>query len=317
MQRNKNNPIVTRFDIPNIKPDLVDVSSVFNPGAIKFNDKYLLMLRVQNRARETYFVMAESENGIEFKVENKYIEWKGLEKMQERIFHLYDPRITRIDTNYFIMFAMDLESGCKLGLGKTIDFKNFKFLGIVSEEDNRNGVLFPEKVNGKYLRLDRPNKVQLEDGPLTGSSIWLSESEDLLKWKPVKELIKGRNHYWDELIGAGPPPIKTRKGWLCVYHGIAMHYQPIYQAGVFLLDLENPTKVISRGRFNILEPREIYETVGQVPNVIFPTGIIVEEYDNEGFAKEESEVKIYYGAADTVVGLAESKIDKLLKKCFV
>ncbi len=319
MQRNPNNPILTRKDILEIKPDLVDVTSVFNPGAIKFHDKYLLMLRVQNRARETYFMIAESENGVDFKVEKRFIEWNGLEKVQERIFHIYDPRITRISQikdDFFIMYAMDLESGCKLGLGKTDDFKNFEFLGIVSEEDNRNGVLFPEKVNGKFLRLDRPNKVQLENGPLTGNAIWLSESDDLINWKPVKELFKGRDHYWDEMIGAGPPPVKTRKGWLCVYHGIAMHYQPIYQAGVFLLDLKDPSKVIARGRFNILEPRELYETVGQVPNVVFPTGMIIENFDRERFAIDDSEVKIYYGAADTVIGLAETTIGELIGNSF-
>ncbi|MBC8386155.1 MAG: hypothetical protein H8E57_11635, partial [Candidatus Cloacimonetes bacterium] len=173
MQRNKTNPIITRKDIPEIKPDLIDVTSVFNPGAIKFQDKYLLMLRVQNRARETYFVMAESENGVDFKVEKEFIEWTGLGIIREKIYHLYDPRITRISQKkdvFFIMFAMNLESGSKLGLGKTVDFKHFEFLGIASNEDNRNGVLFPEKVNGKFLRLDRPNKVQLEDGPLTGSA---------------------------------------------------------------------------------------------------------------------------------------------------
>jgi len=214
------------------------------------------------------------------------------------------------------MFAMDISSGCKLGLGTTKDFKYFDFLGIVSEEDNRNGVLFPEKIDGKFIRFDRPNKVQLEGGPLTGSAIWISESDDLLNWTPKTELIKGRDHYWDELIGAGPPPIKIKEGWLCVYHGIAMHYQPIYQAGVMLLDLNDPTKVISRGRFNILEPRELYETVGQVPNVIFPTGLIAEEFDENGYALQESEVKLYYGAADTVIGLAESTIEELLKRCF-
>lgn len=315
MKRNKNNPIVKPTDIPEIKPDLVDVSSVFNPGAIKFNDKYLMMLRVQNRARETYLMMAESDDGVNFRPENEFIKWNGLDKVKEQIFHIYDPRITKIDGEYYIMFAMDMTSGCKLGLGTTKDFKSFYFMGVVSEEDNRNGVLFPEKIDGKFIRFDRPNKVQLE-GPLTGSAIWISESDDLLTWKPKAELIKGRDHYWDELIGAGPPPIKTKEGWLCVYHGIAMHYQPIYQAGVLLLDLNDPTKVISRGRFNILEPRELYETVGQVPNVIFPTGLIAEKFDEDGFALPDSDVKLYYGAADTVIGLAESTIEELTQQCF-
>ena len=316
MERYLNNPVVEPKDIPVIPPNIIDATSVFNPGAIKFNDKTLLMLRVQNRARETYFIMAESEVGIQFKIANKFIKWEGLEKVKEKIYHLYDPRITKIGDEYYIMFAMDIESGCFLGLGKTIDFKKFSFMGVVSKEDNRNGVLFSEKVNGKYLRLDRPNKNQLADGPLTGSEIWLSESDNLINWNPVKKLISGRNHYWDELIGAGPPPVKTAKGWLCVYHGIAMHYQPIYQAGVMLLDLEDPSKVIARGRFNILEPRKLYETVGQVPNVIFPTGIIVDKFDENGFAKMDSKIKLYYGAADTVVGLAISTIHQLIKKSF-
>jgi len=316
MERYMNNPVVTREDIPEILPHLKNVTSVFNPGTIKHDNKILLMLRVQNRARETYFVMAESDDGINFNVEDNIIHWQGIEEIKETIFHVYDPRITKIGAEYFVMFAMDMDSGCHLGLGKTIDFKTFEFVGIVSKEDNRNGVLFPEKIGNKYLRLDRPNKVQLEDGPLTGSSIWLSQSKDLIEWEPVKELISGRNHYWDELIGAGPPPVKTEKGWLCVYHGIAMHYQPIYQAGIMLLNLDDPSKVIKRGRYNILEPRELYETVGQVPNVIFPTGIIIDEYDENGFAKLESKVSIYYGAADTSIGLATSTINELLEMCF-
>jgi len=316
MERYINNPVVTRIDIPEILPHLKNVTSVFNPGAIKFEDKILLMLRVQNRARETYFVMAESDDGINFQVEKKIIHWLGIEKVQETIFHIYDPRITKLEDEYYIMFAMDMDSGCHLGLGKTIDFKTFDFVGIVSNEDNRNGVLFPEKIDEKYLRLDRPNLVQLEDGPLTGSRIWLSQSDDLIEWKPVCQLIEGRNHYWDELIGAGPPPIKTTQGWLCVYHGIAMHYQPIYQAGVMLLDLEDPSKIIARSRYNILEPRELYETVGQVPNVCFPTGIIVNEIDEKCFALNRSKVFIYYGAADTSIGLAISTIDDLINASY-
>ncbi len=316
MKRHAKSPILTREDIPYIYPQLVDATSVFNPGAIKFGDKYLLMLRVQSRSRETFMVMAESANGIDFKVEDKIVDFKGIEKITDKIYHIYDARISKIEGTYYIMFAMDMDAGCQLGLGKTDDFKNFEFLGITSNEDIRNGVLFPEKVNGNYLRMDRPNRSRHDNGTTSGSTIWLSKSTDLLNWEPLAPLIDGRFHYWDEFIGSGPPPVKTRKGWLHIYHGVAGHFgsSNIYQGGVMLLDLNDPTKVISRSWCNILEPREIYELAGQVPNVVFPSGMIVMEYDNEGFALPDSEVYVYYGAADTCVGLAVTTIHELLEQ---
>ncbi len=315
MNRHAKSPILSRNDIPDIYPQLVDATSVFNPGAIKFEDKYLLMLRVQSRSRETFMVMAESQDGINFKVEDKIVDFKGIENIKEKIYHIYDARISKIEGIYYIMFAMDMDAGCQLGLGKTLDFKNFEFLGITSNEDIRNGVLFPEKVNGNYLRMDRPNRSRHDNGTTSGSTIWLSKSNNLLDWEPVAPLIDGRFHYWDEFIGSGPPPVKTRKGWLHIYHGVAGHFgsSNIYQAGVMLLDLHDPSKVLSRSWCNILEPRELYELAGQVPNVVFPSGMIVMDYDSEGFALEESEVYVYYGAADTCVGLAVTTIAKLIE----
>ncbi len=315
MERYTNNPIITRKDIPEIIPHLVDVSSVFNPGAVKFGDQYLLLLRVQSRGRETFMLTAKSDDGIHYSISNKIVQFKGIEKVLGQIYHCYDPRITRINDVYYIIFAMDMDSGCRLGLAKTNDFENFEFMGIVSEDDNRNGVLFPEKINGKYLRLDRPNEIDLPNGPATGSIIRLSESEDLLEWETVGPVITGRSHYWDERIGAGPPPIKTEQGWLQIYNGVATHFASsnIYQAGVMLLDLENPLKVIGRSRYNILEPREMYELVGQVPNVVFPSGAITKKVDSMGFAKMDSQVFIYYGAADTCVGLAIASVKDLIQ----
>ena len=314
LKRFSKNPVVVRTDIPDVEPHLVDVSSVFNPGAVKFNDKYILLLRVQNRGRETFIVKAESKNGIDFEVAKGIVDFRGIENVKEKIYHIYDARITKIYDKYYIMFAMDMDSGCQLGLGQTTDFKNFDFLGIVSEGDIRNGVLFPEKVNGKFLRFDRPNKVQLEGGPSSGSTIFLSESDDLLHWTSGKPVMGGRFHYWDENIGSGPPPVKTREGWLQIYHGVAMHFASsnIYQAGVALHDLNDPSKVLARGRYNILEPRELFELTGQVPNVVFPSGMIVESYDSDGFAMMDSKVLVYYGAADTSVGLATSTIKELI-----
>lgn len=315
MKRHPQNPILTRENIPDIHPQLVDATSVFNPGAIFFNGKYLLMLRVQSRSRETFMVMAESSDGVNFTVENRIVHFKGIENIKEKIYHIYDARISNIDGKYYILFAMDMDGGCQLGLGTTKDFKEFDFLGIVSDEDIRNGVLFPEKINGKFMRMDRPNKARHSNGTTSGSVIWLSESDDLMHWKPVAPLIEGRFHYWDEFIGSGPPPVKTRQGWLHIYHGVAGHFgsSNIYQAGVMLLDLNNPAKVLSRSWCNILEPREMYELTGQVPNVVFPSGMIVKEFDAGGFAKPESEVYVYYGAADTSIGLAITSINELLE----
>lgn len=314
LTRHGKNPIVTRTDIPDIAPHLIDVSSVFNPGAIKFNGKYILLLRVQSRGRETFIVKAVSDNGVDFTVDSKIVDFKGMELVKETIYHIYDARITKIGDAHYVMFAMDMDAGCQLGLGRTTDFETFEFLGIVSQGDIRNGVLFPEKVNGKYLRFDRPNKVQLASGVSSGNTICLSSSDDLLHWTTVAEVMGGRFHYWDENIGSGAPPVKTREGWLHVYHGVAMHFASsnIYQAGVALHDLADPSKVLFRGRYNILEPREVYELTGQVPNVVFPCGMIVEEYDAEGFALPESKVLVYYGGADTVVGLAVSTIQELI-----
>jgi beta-1,4-mannooligosaccharide/beta-1,4-mannosyl-N-acetylglucosamine phosphorylase len=318
MNRVPGNPILTRADLPDIPPRLVDATSVFNPGAVKSGGITYLLLRVQARSRETFMVVAESADGVRFVVRPEIVEWRGLEKVRDRIYHVYDGRITRLEGVLYVMFAMDMDGGCGLGLARTDDgLRGFEFLGLTSTDDVRNGVLFPEKIGGLYLRLERPNKAKLDGGPTTGSEIWLAGSDDLLRWRRLGPVMGGRFHFWDEFIGSGPPPVKTRRGWLHVYHGVATHFGSanIYQAGVALLDLRDPAKVLGRSRGNILEPREPWELCGQVPNVVFPSGMVVEELDAEGFAKSESPVKVYYGAADTAVGLAVTTVGELLAAC--
>jgi len=313
MNRSKNNPIITRDQIPSIPPHLVDVSSVFNPGAVRYDGKILLMLRVQNRARETYLLMAESKDGVRFYIRDEPVRFDGIESLTGPVYHIYDPRITQIDERFYVMFAIDMEGTCELGLALTFDFETFTFIQVVSSGDVRNGVLFPHQIGGRYLRLDRPNRVKTGGGPATGDRIMLSESNDLLEWRTVAPVISGRWHYWDEVIGPGPPPIKTRAGWLQIYHGVAHHLGTgLYQAGVMLLDLDHPYKVLARGRYNILEPRELYELTGQVPNVVFPSGAVVAARDAEGYALPESRVFVYYGAADTSICLATTTIDELV-----
>lgn len=317
MQRSGRNPILTRDDIPAVSPLVSDITSVFNPGAIRIGDRYVLLLRVQTRGRETVLMLAESANGEDFAVQPRLVAIDGLEGVGETIYHIYDPRITRIGEWVYVVFAADVDGACRLGIARTRDFEDVRGLELISwtgDRDTRNGVLFPEKIGGRWLRLERPNRVRLDSGVMTGSEIVLAESDDLVDWRIVGPVMAGRAHYWDELIGSGPPPVKTREGWLHIYHGVATHFASsnIYQAGVSLLDLEDPSKVIARGRNNILEPREIYELIGQVPNVVFPSGMIAEKYDDDGFARPDSTVRIYYGAADTVVALATATIDELL-----
>ncbi|HOD53601.1 MAG TPA: glycoside hydrolase family 130 protein [Candidatus Cloacimonadota bacterium] len=316
MKRYIKNPIISRHDIVSDMDELRDVSSVFNAGVIKWGIKILLLLRVKNRARETLLVKAISDDGYSFNISAQPVEFIGLDKQKDHvIYHIYDPRITEIENKYYIMCAMDTSKGCFLGLFTTDNFDQLYFQGFVSEPDVRNGVLFSEKIQGSYYRLERPNRCLLENGPKTGSGITVSRSADLIHWEKVSDLFAGRPHYWDELIGSGPPPIKTRQGWLHIYHGVATHFASsnIYQAGYSLLDINNPQIVLKRGKYNILEPRELYELTGQVPNVVFPSGIIADEYDEEGFIEDKSPIKIYYGAADTVVALVETTLNEIIK----
>lgn len=318
MKRYSKNPIITRQDIPTIPPDLIDITSVFNPGAVKYKDQYLLLLRVQNRARETFLIKAFSDDGLSFTIDREIVEINGIHNIPDKIYHIYDPRVTQLDNLYYIMFAMDTSAGCRLGLARTENFINYDLVGMIANDSTRNGVLFPEKINDKYYCLERPNIVSQSNSARSGDTVWISVSDDLITWKRTESVFEGRWHYWDELIGPGTPPIKTKSGWIVVYHGIATHLTNvyIYQAGVVLLDLNLPSRVIARGKYNILEPRKSYELIGQVPNVVFPTGIIIENYDDDGFAVKESAVKIYYGAADTCVALALTTIDELLHHCF-
>ncbi|MHC4470949.1 MAG: glycoside hydrolase family 130 protein [Planctomycetota bacterium] len=297
MRRSEKSPILTREDVPDFPGSFTDPTSVMNPGAVLDGDVYRLMLRVQARSRETFLVMADSADGVRFTVSDRLVSLGEVDA-----YHVYDPRITRLDEAFYVVFAADVDEGCRLGVSRTVDFESFDLLGL-GPPDARNGVLFPEKVGGRYVRLERPNSTGM-----SGDEIWLAESDDLAVWRPVAPVMCGRPHYWDELIGSGPPPVRTSEGWLGVYHGIATHGSlgSIYQAGAVLLDLEDPTRVIARTRQNILEPREPYELTGQVPNVVFPSGMIVEE---------DGTVLVYYGAADTCVGLAVTTVEELIEAC--
>lgn len=290
------NPILTPDDMP------FACSGVYNSGAVKFGDKYLLVLRVESIDITCCFMIAESDDGYHFTVRPEPIPMPDDEEFREYTAHLiYDPRVTPLEGAYYICFACHSGHGVRVGMMKTEDFESFEWMGFVSEIDNRNAVLFPEKINGSYARLDRP-LAQDDRG-----DIWISYSPDLIHWgrsRCVARRAAHGNWQWQK-IGAGAVPIKTPEGWLCITHAVhtMARYNYVYHLGVMLLDLEDPSKVVARSRAPILSPRELYERVGLTSNVVFTSGAVVEP---------DGEVKVYYGGADTVQCVATTTLDKLI-----
>ena len=213
-------------------------------------------------------------------------------------------------------FAVDTRHGLRGGIAKTADFKNWEVL-CLTVPDNRNMVLFPEKIGGKYVRLERPMPVYSRDGDRF--DMWMSDSPDMVYWGNER-LIAGVEDfpYANNKIGPGAPPIKTDQGWLVFTHGVDIDssrgkngwenaWKKRYSAGMLLLDLDDPGKVLGVYREPLIAPEAVYETEeGFRTNVIFPTGAILED---------DGTVKIYYGASDTVIALVTAKAEDLIRCC--
>lgn len=294
------NPVVRPDDLPG------GIMYVLNPGAVKYNGEYLLMMDAATLSTPIIFWLARSRDGIHFTpdpapVEN-WPQWSaGVTECC-----VYDPRITRIGDEYIIMYASQaFGRGVRTGVVRTRDFVNFERIPQAHTDlDNRNSVLFPEKINGWYVRFDRPMS-----GECDPCDMCISYSRDLCCWENSKTLMTPRPGCWDShKIGGGAVPIRTDQGWLCLYHGVDSTCNGfIYRLGVMLLDLEDPTKIIGRSPDPVLWPEHPYEFMGRVPNVTFACNALLED---------DGTVKVYYGAADTCIGLASAKLDDLIESCF-
>ncbi len=294
IRRYEGNPIITPAMIPG-------ANAVFNSAVHQFGDRYVAVLRVESRQGYQTMRLAWSDDGIHFDIEPEPILVPTEEPFITYEEAIYDPRITKIDDTYYICYAAENRYGCQVSVSKTSDFKTFEKVAIASEPTNRNMVLFPEKIGGLYVRLDRPFQ------PGGQGHIWISYSPDLIYWGRSRCIMESRRFAWDQgKIGPGAPPIKTNEGWLVIYHGTTPRCNGlIYKAGVALLDLEDPSKVIARGKEYLMAPTELYERVGDVPNVVFVTSAIPDY--------EKDEVCLYYGAADTVFCMATAKISDLIE----
>ncbi len=321
IHRHPANPILSAKDIP------YDASLIFNAAATRYQGRYVMLFRNDYGATEADFLasgkrgvpfagtnigFAESNDGINWQVHEKPV-WQIRDEEIERV---YDPRMTVIDGKVYVCFAMDTRHGLRGGVAVTEDFDKFEILSL-SVPDNRNMVLFPEKINDRFIRLERPMPVYSRHGAAEQFDLWLSASPDMRYWGDSK-LVLGAEKvpFADAKIGPAAPPVKTPHGYLTTFHAVKyapddlyswhLNWRKIYYAGLMLLDLDDPSKVTAIYDEPLIAPETGYEKEGFRGDVIFPGGMILED---------SGEVKIYYGAADTVECLATADVNDLLNLC--
>jgi beta-1,4-mannooligosaccharide/beta-1,4-mannosyl-N-acetylglucosamine phosphorylase len=279
-----------------------NVDAIHNSGIVKFKGKYVGLFRVDDQGLREGLYKGTSVDGVKWEIEKTWIKVKSAapDAAVDPIRKGFDPRIIKIDDVYYVVYCL-WAWGHKSSVSvlRTTDFENFEHVGFPFIPQNRNGVLFPRKINGRYVMLSRPSSGGDAD-------IFLSHSPDLIYWGD-HHMVMEHGGGWGWLkIGPGPAPIEIDEGWLLIFHGVRNSCSgSIYCAGGAILDRDQPWKVLHRGVRFLLAPTEDYERVGDVFNVVFPTSLIHDETTGA--------LDLYYGCADTRIGLAHANIRDVVK----
>lgn len=292
------NPVIPRDLLP-------DSNSIFNSAVVPFKDGYAGVFRVDDKNRRMTLHAGFSKDGLKWDMNPDTIKFEGAAPEVAEWGYGYDPRVAEIDGRYYVSWCND-HHGPTIGLAWTDDFVTFHQLENAFLPYNRNGVLFPKKINGRFAMLSRPS----DTGHTAFGDIFYSESPDLEFWgrhRHVMAPAEFKESAWQCMkIGAGPVPIETSEGWLLIYHGVLHSCNGyVYAFGSALLDLEQPWKVLARSGQYLISPREIYELAGDVPNVTFPCASLHDP--------ETGRIAVYYGCADTVTGLAFGYIPEIIE----
>ena len=287
------NPIIGRNPVEG-------VARIFNSAVVPFGDGYVGMFRADTVATDMRIHFGRSKDGVHWEFEKEPTAFVDEEGKPFQPIYGYDPRLLKIEDTYYIIWCTEF-FGASIGLAKTKDFKTFTRLENPFLPFNRNAVLFPRKINGKYMMLSRPS----DSGHTPFGDIFLSESPDLTYWGKHRHVMS-RGGGWESLkIGAGAAPIETSEGWLLFYHGaINTCNGYVYSVGGAILDIENPSKVKYRCSTYLMTPEEWYEERGFVQNVCFPCAALTDSATGR--------VAVYYGAADSYVGLAFGYVDEIV-----
>lgn len=298
VKRYENNPILTKDDIP------YPVHTVHNAGVTKYNGQYIMLFRSHLDTGRSIIGIARSEDGFNFTVGPEPFMVPSNEPVftEYEAFGVEDPRITHLEDAYYITYSAYSQHGVRIGLARTVDFESIERVAMITQADYRNTVIFPEKIDGRYVKLDRPHS------DISPWSIWISYSPDLRHWGDSRLVMKPVPYHWDETkIGPGAPPIRTDRGWLSIYHGVfptmAGH---VYRLGAALHKLDNPAEIIGVGDRWILQPEDVWEITGYVPNVVFTCGAVPED---------DGTLKLYWGGADKVMCAGTTVIDELVQLC--
>jgi beta-1,4-mannooligosaccharide/beta-1,4-mannosyl-N-acetylglucosamine phosphorylase len=288
------NPIIPRNLIPSS-------NSIFNSAVVPFREGFAGVFRCDDKRRRMDLHAGFSVDGIQWQLTDEPIQWIHKEAELATFEHRYDPRVTWLEDRYYITWCNGYH-GPTIGIGYTFDFETFNFLENAFLPHNRNGVLFPRRINDKYALLSRPS----DRGHTPFGDIFLSSSPDMVHWGEHRFVMSPKEPWESTKIGAGPIPIETPDGWLLFYHGVLTSCNGfVYSFGAALLDLEEPWKVIYRGSQYLLSPQKTYECVGDVPNVVFPCATL--------FDPLTGRIAIYYGGADTVTALAFAYLDEVIE----
>ena len=275
--------------------------NIMNAGAVKVKDQYILLTRIETMKGHSVFVVARSVNGTNFTLDEKPIMVPATEGEFQRFEEhgVADPRITYLDGTYYIVYTALSRLGKRIALAKTNDFQKIKRIAFISEPDNHNGALFPKKIKGYYVRVERP---------WDGGNIWISYSKDLLYWGRTRVLLTPRGAgFWDaSRIGCSVPPIEIKEGWLLIYYGVKIVSSgPLFRLGAAILDRDDPSKILGRSAVPILSPLEYYERVVDQGNMIFSCGAIV----------DKEELKLYYGGGDIGINLGTAPLQEITDEC--
>lgn len=294
MWRYSKNPIIPRNLLPTS-------NSIFNSAVVPYQNEFRGVFRCDDTRRYMQLHAGRSQDGIHWEINPERIHFVGEAAQELGWEYGYDPRVVSIEDRYWVTWCNGYH-GPTIGVAWTQDFETFHQLENAFLPYNRNGVLFPRKINGKYAMLSRPS----DRGHTPWGDMFYSESPDMIHWGHHRFVMAPAGGWQSTKIGAGPVPIETTEGWLLIYHGVLTSCNGfVYSAGAALLDLEKPWKVIYRTAPYIISPQELYECVGDVPNVVFPCAALADSATGR--------IAVYYGAADTVTGLAFCLVDELVE----